>query len=74
MQILVNPSNLHIMQYIENKKTPPPHCKLSLKTFCKKTGRNRGVSSVNDPAIIYDFEGGLYPADIMDLAVLLNSD
>ena len=24
--------------------------------------------------MIYDFEGGLYPADSMDLAVLLNSD
>ena len=28
----------------------------------------------NDPAIIYDSEGGVYPADIMALAVLLNSD
>ena len=44
------------------------------KTFCINKGRQRVASSVNDPAIIYDFEGGLYPADIMDLAVLLNSD
>ena len=29
---------------------------------------------MNDPSTIYDFEGGLYPADIMDLVVLLNSD
>ena len=34
----------------------------------------RVVSSENDPAIIYDSEGGVYPADIMALAVLLNSD
>jgi len=34
----------------------------------------RVVSPENDPAIIYDFEGGVYPADIMALAVLLNSD
>ena len=28
----------------------------------------------NDPAIIYDSEGGVYPAVIMALAVMLNSD
>ena len=27
-----------------------------------------------DPAIIYDSDGGVYPVDIMALAVLLNSD
>ena len=44
------------------------------KTFCKNKEIYRVASSVNDPAINYDFEGGLYPADVMDLAVLLNSD
>ncbi len=34
----------------------------------------RVVPSENDPAIIYDSEGDVYPADIMALAVLLNSD
>ena len=28
----------------------------------------------NDPAINYDSEGGVYPAVIMALAVMLNSD
>ena len=44
------------------------------KTFCKNKVRSGVASSVNVPAVIYDFDGGLYPADIMDLAVLLNSD
>ena len=40
-----------------------------------KINEDRGsLNSVNDQAKIYDFEGGLYPADSMDLAVLLNSD
>ena len=32
------------------------------------------TSSVKDPNINYDLEGGLYPADMIELAVLLNSD
>ena len=34
----------------------------------------RGVSPEKESAINYDSEGGVYPADIMTLAVLLNSD
>ena len=44
------------------------------KNLHKKKEDRGSYNSVNDQAIIYDFEGGLYPADIMDLAVLLNSD
>ena len=44
------------------------------KTFCNNTRKIEGRIISERPSIIYDFEGGLYPADIMALAVLLNSD
>ena len=57
-----------------NKFIYSPAPKIKRKTFCKNKVRSGVASSVNDPAIIYDFEGGLYPAAKMDLAVLVNSD
>ena len=63
-----------MMQKKYNKIRHSPALKIKRKTFCKNKVRSGVASSVNDPAIIYDFDGGLYPADIMDLAVLLNSD
>ena len=51
---------------------------LSLESLCVCFIENgkvaRVVSSENKPAIIYDSEGGAYPADIIALAVMLNSD
>ena len=59
---------------MQQKYILPPLCKLSVKPTVNIKEDRGDHFFVKDIAIIYDFEGGLYPADIMDLAVLLNSD
>ena len=69
------------VEFLKNNKNitvPLASTILSLEFLCVCFIENgklaKVVSSENDPAIIYDSEGGVYPADIMALAVLLNSD